>query len=415
MTNTDRDRSIETLLRSHRADDDAQVSSECLDAEALAAWMDGELPEPARLAAEQHAAGCARCQALLASMARTEPDSEVRPWWSSLTAKWLVPVAALATAVVVWVSVERVRPTPASSTAPRTAAAREQLPTGPAPAVAPRVMAPPEQDKLAPDAQQLADRRAKRLQDLQTKTEAVRDEKAGSRGAAGTPKPASPPQPVAGVAGGVANRNLDAAQPLERARADTAARSASPPAAAPVPPAQAEPILTPVPVPAAPSPQQKAAAKAMAETVSPAPPSSAPAFATGSGGGRGNAVPVEIRSPESRYRWRIIPPAGIQRSTDDGATWAVVDPIGAGVSADNRSPVALIAGSSPARDVCWIVGRAGVVLLSTNGATWQRRPFPEAVDLTAVRGVSASSAEVTTADGRRFATADGGVTWTPMK
>ena len=246
--------------------------------------------------------------------------------------------------------------------------------------------------------------------------EAVHDERAGSRDAVREPKLTAPLQSVPGVVGGVSARELDALQPTGRAAADAAARSAALPPAAPSPAAPPEPVAAPAPVPAVPSLQQKAAApQAVAETVTVAPGSQARAFGAGTGGGRGVAVPIEIRSPESRYRWRIIPPASIQRSTDDGVTWAVVDPIEVASSAGNRSAITLAAGSAPARDICWIVGRGGLVLLTTDGATWTRRPFPEAVDLAAVRGVSASSADVTTGDGRRFATADGGVTWTPMK
>jgi photosystem II stability/assembly factor-like uncharacterized protein len=95
-------------------------------------------------------------------------------------------------------------------------------------------------------------------------------------------------------------------------------------------------------------------------------------------------------------------------------TWSVVNPVLAKDAAAQRdsSQMVLTTGSSPSRDICWIVGRAGVVLLTTDGATWQRRPIPETVDLTVVRAVDARSATVTTADGRQFVTADGGVTWT---
>jgi photosystem II stability/assembly factor-like uncharacterized protein len=65
--------------------------------------------------------------------------------------------------------------------------------------------------------------------------------------------------------------------------------------------------------------------------------------------------------------------------------------------------------------VCWLVGRAGTVLLSTDGATWQLRPFPEGADLVAVRATDANNASVTTVDGRRFSTADGGLTWAPAQ
>jgi hypothetical protein len=71
----------------------------------------------------------------------------------------------------------------------------------------------------------------------------------------------------------------------------------------------------------------------------------------------------------------------------------------------------LLAGSSPTPAVAWFVGRAGTVLLIANGSIVRRVPFPESVDLTAVRASDALTAVVTTADGRSFGTTDGGVTW----
>ena len=106
MDNSVRDRSIESLLR-RREGEAPRLTDQCVDAESLAAWMEGALPSEARATVEKHAAGCVRCQALLAAMARTELDVEGRPWWRSLTARWLVPAAALATALVVWISVGR--------------------------------------------------------------------------------------------------------------------------------------------------------------------------------------------------------------------------------------------------------------------------------------------------------------------
>jgi photosystem II stability/assembly factor-like uncharacterized protein len=94
-------------------------------------------------------------------------------------------------------------------------------------------------------------------------------------------------------------------------------------------------------------------------------------------------------------------------------TWAVVDPVPATTRAG--AAVALTAGFSPSRDTCWIVGRAGLVLLSSDGATWQRRAFPEPMDLTGVRASDAQHAVVTTTDGRQFVTTDGGVTWALVK
>ena len=57
----------------------------------------------------------------------------------------------------------------------------------------------------------------------------------------------------------------------------------------------------------------------------------------------------------------------------------------------------------------------GVVLLTTDGRTLRRVPFPEMTDLSAVRTVDAGGrvASVSTADGRTFVTTDAGATWSP--
>jgi len=126
--------------------------------------------------------------------------------------------------------------------------------------------------------------------------------------------------------------------------------------------------------------------------------------------------PVDVMSPEPAYRWRLVAPATIQRSTDGGATWTAQSARAPGFGllqrTDSFQPaVILTAGAAPARDICWIVGRGGVVMLSTDGTSWQRRPFPEPANLTAVRATDARTAVVTTEDGRQFSTADGGATW----
>ena len=130
-------------------------------------------------------------------------------------------------------------------------------------------------------------------------------------------------------------------------------------------------------------------------------------------------VHIDVMSPEPAYRWRLVAPATIQRSTDGGATWTAESTRAQGLGLLQRtesSQVALMltAGSAPARDICWIVGRAGTVLLSIDGTSWQRRPFPEPVNLTAVRATDARTAIVTTEDGRQFSTADGGATWSKI-
>ena len=111
---------------------------------------------------------------------------------------------------------------------------------------------------------------------------------------------------------------------------------------------------------------------------------------------------AEIVSPDGRNRWRPGPPGFVEYSSDGGSTWQTVP---AGVS------TSLTAGASPSSSVCWLVGRRGTVVRSTDGRRFERVAFPEGVDLIAVSAVDARIATVTTADGRRFSTADGGVTW----
>src|SRR5499427_11118066 len=79
--------------------------SGCLDAETLAAWCDGTLSRNDRAIAESHAATCARCQAMLAAMAKTAPPVAARRWWQTTTVRWLVPVAVVSSwAIAVWVN-----------------------------------------------------------------------------------------------------------------------------------------------------------------------------------------------------------------------------------------------------------------------------------------------------------------------
>jgi hypothetical protein len=115
------------------------------------------------------------------------------------------------------------------------------------------------------------------------------------------------------------------------------------------------------------------------------------------------AASLEITSPDPSVRWRIGGTGSIEYTTNGGAIWETVP---TGVSAD------LTAGASPSRLVCWLVGRIGIVLVSTDGRTWRRVSFPETTDLVAVQAADSQTATVTAADGRTFRTSDGGVTWT---
>ena len=88
--NVDQVDDIERLLRqsrrSHRVPPDGGVTDSCLDAETLAAWVDGGLSGAALETVQVHVADCARCQAFVGTLARVSgaasetPGRAARPW-----------------------------------------------------------------------------------------------------------------------------------------------------------------------------------------------------------------------------------------------------------------------------------------------------------------------------------------------
>ena len=110
---------------------------------------------------------------------------------------------------------------------------------------------------------------------------------------------------------------------------------------------------------------------------------------------------VMIASPKHDSQWRIIG-GTVEHTEDGGATWQ---------SQSTGVVTKIRAGAATEASVCWLAGAEGVVLRTTDGTTWRRLPFPEAADLIAIQATDAAHAAVTSADGRRFTTADAGATW----
>jgi photosystem II stability/assembly factor-like uncharacterized protein len=134
----------------------------------------------------------------------------------------------------------------------------------------------------------------------------------------------------------------------------------------------------------------------------PAEPAAAAPTAQAFGRLNANASPIEIASPNSRTRWRLAGVGTVEYTSDAGVTW---ETLSTGVTEQ------LTAGSSPTADVCWIVGKGGIVLLTTDGRRWQRIAFPEVIDLAGVQATDNRSALVIAADGMLFRTNDAGATW----
>jgi hypothetical protein len=373
---SDRDRSIDRMLRrTLAARDAAETSSACLDAETIAAWVEGALSPREAASVEAHAAGCTRCQAMLAAMAKTTPPP-VAPErsWRRRVMPFLVPLTA-ATALVIWLAMPRDELRRAE-VEPYTAASPNAALDRVLPEVGPESATPLEQQR---ERRRLSQTQAAKRDEVRKETDTA-NLAPQAPPAAAAPSPAPPPQ--------VADERASVPAPPQRV--EERASAATPP---PLP--RAEERVSPTPLP------QRAAARA-----SEAPPvaDQRAQLAITSVAESVMASPeFEIRSPDPRRRWRVIG-GRVERSTNGGSAWVVQN---AGSTAE------LTAGASPAPDVCWLAGRAGTVLLSTDGRSWRRVPFPEAVDLVTIVSPDVATATVVTADGRSFTTKNAGLTWDP--
>ena len=102
------DRAIHAMLG--RTGAPGSSTSDCLDAETLAAWADNGLDEVSLARAETHMASCSRCQLAMASIVGSAGELSPKhvggsavPWWLNL--RWLMPLAGVAAAVLVWMVV----------------------------------------------------------------------------------------------------------------------------------------------------------------------------------------------------------------------------------------------------------------------------------------------------------------------
>lgn len=430
MASRERHDAMAGLLK-RRLAGNADAGNDCPGPDILAAYFERSLDadETARL--ELHLSECARCREQLAALGRAEeaatptvaaPPKAARASWI-WDWRWLAPLAAVLILTAVWAT-RRPELT-------RIAERQEQTPA--------TVAAPPP----APQPVQHVDQQA-----------AQQDKKQLSlRVAASAPSaaPASPaPQAnfTAGVGVGASaesSRSTNAVARKSSSRADLSKKTAQQEAAA----VQAANASSPAG--ATESVTVESATRAVVETEAPAVPSSArtsPAPQPGIGGVAGAAGVVSgapsakvqnskekeapalvsafrarpeiitenqagelsaahiIPTPDSKIMWRIASGGFIERSEDGGATWNGTLP----------SPNAHFeAGSAPSAKVCWLVGDDGIILLTEDASNWRVIPPPVREDFVAVSARNASSATVTTPDGRKFTTTNRGESWTAAK
>ena len=431
MSDRNRDQSVEQWLR--RMPAGATPTDDCLDADTLAAWSEGLLEGAERSSAESHASKCARCQAMLAVMARTTPlpasgaASPIRKWLMLLG-----PAMAAAAAVALWFAVD-----PSQRSAPSVLGDLNKQRAESAPAAAPArepVTSPAFAEKDSTPLDRFGGTQAGAAQEGQTSAR-QRDERVGAEKplppinekkveaekrvesspsaapvAGLAPPPPPPPMPptldrtqdARGNLAGAANsqspnqsQSVQAHSPSvqgSQAQNTQAQNSQAPQAnqAQSPPPPRQQALEERVVV--ADSPGSRVAARRDA-----AAPAESASF-------RRDAAALEIRTPDPAIRWRVVDGRLVQRSLDAGATW--VDQYRA------DEGVTLTAGVAPSTIACWLVGRAGAIVRTIDGRAWQRVRFPEPLDFTAVVAGDARTATVTAADGRQFATTDGGTTWT---
>ena len=377
----------------------------CLDADTAAAFVDDMLSADERSCAEAHVTDCARCQALLAALARTAPAAAPRVWWRRPAVAWLGPFVAAATAAIVWINVSgrsTIEPAaylaredtraPAADSSPARPAPGESAPpsrpgAGAARSNAPALGAAEERGRRARASGQMA---ASRQESFLADSRIGRPA-AGRDASAAAASSAAPERPAA-IAPATAPEATSAAAPAaEDPRPQLPSTRAARTEAFRAPP------------PATPGPDAAAAKEAPQPSLSEAVTLTAETMERAAARRREAAREVTIVSPDPFARWRIGTDGSVQHSSDGGATWQA-QPVDA-----NVTPTA---GSSPSRSVCWLVGRAGLVAITVDeGRSWQRLPFPADIDLRSVRATDDQAAIVVASDGRVFRTSDRGRTW----
>jgi Putative zinc-finger len=167
----------------------------CLDAETLAAWVDGGLSRNDAAMAEAHVSSCPRCQAIAGLIVKTTPAAIAHaPWWRRRAA-WLVPVSVgVAAAGLLMIAPTDPTPRPAASpvTAPPATAPLGSAQKSAAPAVPP----PARAEEIKP-----TETRSAKTEPAEAKKERQRDERANTAGAAA-------PAPPAAAAGRVADEQV---------------------------------------------------------------------------------------------------------------------------------------------------------------------------------------------------------------
>jgi hypothetical protein len=341
---------------------------------------------------------------MAAAFARVVPPAAV-PARSMWTWRWIVPIAATAAAaaLAIWVLVPR---SPAAPAAERTMAENEiapaPAPRAPEPAAsattAPATLAPPADAMRKTSSPEATARRDVATSSTGAPVGSLRqDVDRPMRQAAAEIRPEPPPRPSSPTPAPAASSVAAATRETLEARADAPliqAQSGERSFAVSTTQAENLPVerssfaglsaLAPSSVVS-----EFSVPKIMMDGVS--------AIDVG-----GAIVDTRATATATASRWRVLANGTVQRSATNDGPWEAV----------TIDPAAHITtGVAPLPTVCWLVGRSGIVLRTSDAQHFERMPFPATVDLVLIRAQDGTSATITATDGRMWTTTDEGKTW----
>jgi hypothetical protein len=370
------------------------ASGACPQVDLLSAWFDRALPESEAASVEAHLASCARCQDVLGQLARTEPEilyvhpkPVPTPWTWHL--RWALPLAAAS--IVVFVVGTRQLIAPNTGVQVRqtvrpvavTQSAENSDRALPAPPAASPTSAelPPGKPGERTKAGVPADK------SVAGGHPGIRAEKSGvgaqTSGVAAQKSGVGVPTPDAAQAPGVVADLLVATVP---SRSST---PASAPSALPLREPPKEIAITEPPAPATVATEVRKVDSPRADRF----------LALDA---RARAPVLSAFVPGGAAGWRYTKPGFVFRTLDAGTHWA-----------EHALPSAarLLALSPVSSSVCWAAGAAGIILRTTDGATWQVIASPTIADIESIAALDDHRVTVRAADGVTYDTGDGGATW----
>ena len=437
MASREQDKAMAGLLRRTLASDAAGAEGkDCPAPEVLAAYYDRALGVDETARYDLHFSQCSRCREQLAAMARASDadggEKKAAHGWNWLrTPRWLMPTAAAFAVLVLiagitlrkWRSVEvanqvtMLRPDAVPLPAPESRDTNSPAPPEPNAPMPPPSRSPAPQNQLLSGGA-ARDKTARELYSRALQLNGLKKERDETKGAREKNAPAAPATDsissaenamVAEAPPGTNAQSLDIV-PMKPGASSAARDSALAPREEATQSGAAKGKTSARPAASAP---QTAAASRLAAT------SNLAARGARDAAERARIQQAQmssnlmagivVQTPDTNVLWMVSDSGSVGRSEDGGSSWKY-QPL--------ETHDHFVAGSAPTVRICWLVGVHGEILRTIDGKTWAAVQPPVVANFEGFAGIEAtdeSSATVTTADGRKFSTTDGGKTWDVAK